>query len=85
MRTLIALAGIAIAFAGGSSLARGLQGEPSALVRGAPWQAEIYTEGETWTLRNVLSHFVTSERGLVRLFEKIRLGDAGSPDDWHRS
>lgn len=48
----------------------------------AQWQAEVYTEGETWTLRNVLSHFVTSERGLVRLFEKIRLGDAGSPDDF---
>ena len=46
------------------------------------WQAKVYTEGETWTLRNVLSHFVTSERGLVRLFEKIRLGDAGSPDDF---
>ena len=46
----------------------------------AQWQAEVYTEGETWTLRNVLSHFVTSERGLVRLFEKIRLGDAGSPE-----
>jgi hypothetical protein len=46
------------------------------------WQAEVYTEGETWTLRNILSHFVTSERGLVRLFEKIRLGDAGSPDDF---
>ena len=43
MRTLIGLAGIAIAFAGDSSLARGLQGEPSALLRGAPWQAEIYT------------------------------------------
>ena len=48
----------------------------------AQWQAEVYTEGETWTLRNVLSHFVTSERGLVRLFEKIRLGDSGSPDDF---
>jgi DinB family protein len=46
------------------------------------WQAEVYTEGETWTLRNVLSHFATSERGLVRLFEQIRLGGAGSPDDF---
>ena len=46
------------------------------------WQMEVYTEGETWTIRNVLSHFVTSERGLVRLFEKIRLGDMGSPDDF---
>ena len=48
----------------------------------AQWQAEVYTEGETWTLRNVLSHFVTSERGLVRLFEQIRLGGKGSPDDF---
>ena len=46
------------------------------------WQAEVYTEGETWTLRNVLSHFVTSERGLVRLFEQIRLGGSGSADDF---
>ena len=48
----------------------------------AQWQAEVYTEGETWTLRNVLSHFVTSERGLVRLFEQIRLGGAGAADDF---
>ena len=46
------------------------------------WQAEVYTEGETWTLRNVLSHFVTSERGLVKLFEQIRLGGTGVADDF---
>lgn len=46
------------------------------------WQIEVYTEGETWTIRNVLSHFVTSERGLVKLFEQIRLGGSGSPDDF---
>ena len=46
------------------------------------WNAEVYTEGETWTLRNVLSHFVTSERGLVKLFERIRQTGEGSPDDF---
>lgn len=46
------------------------------------WSAEVYTEGELWTLRNVLSHFVTSERGLVKLFETIRQGGEGSPDDF---
>jgi hypothetical protein len=46
------------------------------------WQMEVYTEGATWTIRNILSHFVTSERGLLKLFEKIRQGDAGSPDDF---
>jgi uncharacterized damage-inducible protein DinB len=46
------------------------------------WKSEVYTEGETWTIRNVLAHFVTSERGLVKLFEQIRAGGAGSPDDF---
>jgi hypothetical protein len=46
------------------------------------WQAEVYTEGETWTIRNVLSHFVTSERGLVKLFESIRQGGSGATDDF---
>lgn len=46
------------------------------------WNTEVYTEGELWTLRNVLAHFVTSERGLVKLFETIRQGGAGSTDDF---
>jgi len=46
------------------------------------WNSEVYTEGSTWTIRNVLSHFVTSERGLVKLFEQIRLGGAGAADDF---
>jgi hypothetical protein len=48
----------------------------------AQWQVEVYTEGETWTIRNVLSHFVTSERGLVRLFERIRVSGEGASDDF---
>jgi hypothetical protein len=46
------------------------------------WNQEVYTEGTTWTIYNILSHFVTSERGLVKLFEQIRQGGAGSPDDF---
>jgi hypothetical protein len=46
------------------------------------WQTEVYTEGTTWTIRNVLSHFVTSERGLVRLFEQIRHGGAGASEEF---
>src|SRR5258706_15933485 len=46
------------------------------------WQSEVYTEGTTWSVRNVLSHFVTSERGLLKLFEQIRQGGAGSSDDF---
>ena len=46
------------------------------------WNQEVYTEGATWTIRNVLSHFVTSERGLLKLFEQIRQGGAGAADDF---
>lgn len=46
------------------------------------WNQEIYTEGTTWTIRNVLSHFVTSERGLLKLFERIRQGGPGAADDF---
>ena len=46
------------------------------------WQAEVYTEGATWSVRNVLSHFVTSERGLVKLFKTIRQGGPGAADDF---
>lgn len=46
------------------------------------WQAEVYTEGAVWTIRNVLSHFVTSERGLLKLFERIRTTREGASDDF---
>jgi hypothetical protein len=49
---------------------------------GAQWDLEVYTEGAVWTIRDVLSHFVTSERGLLKLFQEIRLGGAGVPDDF---
>ena len=48
----------------------------------AQWQNEVYTEGATWSVRHVLSHFVTSERGLIKLFEQIRLGGSGATDDF---
>lgn len=46
------------------------------------WQMEVYTEEETWTIRNVLAHFVTSERGLLKLFERIRQTGEGASEDF---
>jgi len=46
------------------------------------WTKEVYTEGTTWSIRNVLSHYVTSERGLIKLFESIRQGGTGAADDF---
>lgn len=51
-------------------------------LRDDQWNQEVYTEGAMWTIRNVLSHFVTSERGLLKLFERIRQGGEGAPDDF---
>ncbi|HEX5839161.1 MAG TPA: DinB family protein [Anaerolineales bacterium] len=46
------------------------------------WNQEVYTEGTLWTIRDVLAHFVTSERGLIKLFEQIRQGGAGAASDF---
>jgi len=46
------------------------------------WQREVYTEGATWTIRSVLAHFVTSERGLLKLFKDIREGGVGASEDF---
>ena len=49
---------------------------------GDQWDREVYTEGTTWSIRNVLSHLVTSERGLIKLFEQIRQGGEGASLDF---
>ena len=46
------------------------------------WRVEVYTEGQTWTIRHVLAHFVTSERGLLKLFRSIREGGLGASEDF---
>ena len=46
------------------------------------WDTRVYSEGEPWTIRSVLSHFVTSERGLLKLFESIHEGGPGASDDF---
>ena len=46
------------------------------------WLTEVYTEGTTWTIRNILAHFVTSERGLLKLFERVRQGGLGASEDF---
>lgn len=46
------------------------------------WNTEVYTEGEVWTVRNILAHFVTSERGLHKLFESIKDGGSGASENF---
>jgi uncharacterized damage-inducible protein DinB len=44
------------------------------------WLTEVYTEDSIWTITNVLSHFVTAERGFLRLFEDVRQGGSGASE-----
>ena len=46
------------------------------------WKREVYTEGSVWTIRNILSHLMTSERASVKLFENIRQGGNGAAEDF---
>lgn len=46
------------------------------------WQIPVYTEGETWTTRSVLAHFVTAEKGFLKLFSEIRAGGPGASQDF---
>lgn len=46
------------------------------------WNSEVYTEGETWTVRNVLAHYLTAEKGFVKIFASIRDGGPGATEDF---
>jgi uncharacterized damage-inducible protein DinB len=46
------------------------------------WKREVYTEGSVWTIRNILSHLMTSERAFLKLFENIRKGGSGAAQDF---
>ena len=46
------------------------------------WASEVYTEGSVWTVKNILAHLVTAERGLTKLFSRIRDGDPGVSEDF---
>ena len=46
------------------------------------WTKEVYTEGSVWTVRSILAHLVTAERGLAKLFANIRDGGPGAGEDF---
>jgi hypothetical protein len=46
----------------------------------AQWERPIYEDPTTWTPRNVLIHFLSSERELLRLCQSIASGGPGVPE-----
>lgn len=53
-----------------------------AAIRDDQWQATVYTDGETWSIRSVLAHFVTSEKAFLRLFASVQAGGEGVSEDF---
>ncbi len=51
-------------------------------LRPEQWNAEVYTEGATWTVRSILAHLMTAERAFLRLFEDVRTGGPGASEDF---
>lgn len=47
------------------------------------WLVMVYADGENWSIRNVLAHFVTSEQSFARLFANISAGGAGAPENFN--
>lgn len=46
------------------------------------WDLSIYTENSIWKMREVLAHFVTAEKGFLKLFNNILAGGAGAAEDF---
>lgn len=46
------------------------------------WQTLVYTEGSHWTARSILAHFLTAEKGFLKLFANIRDGGPGASEDF---
>ena len=44
------------------------------------WDIRVYSDGAQWTLRQTLTHFVSSEESFTRLFENILVGGEGAPE-----
>jgi hypothetical protein len=45
-------------------------------------EMQIYAAGAEWNARQVLCHFISAERNLLRLFENIMMGGEGVPADF---
>ena len=39
-----------------------------------------HTDDQNWCIRDIISHFITSERSFLQLFENIKQGGNGTPD-----
>lgn len=43
---------------------------------------KVYPDDESWTVKQILAHFITIERSMQWLFKNILSGGSGSPEDF---
>jgi len=53
-----------------------------AALTGDQWGQVVYTEGAEWNVRDVLAHFISVEKSILKLFENIRSGGGGASEDF---
>jgi uncharacterized damage-inducible protein DinB len=46
------------------------------------WRKVLYTEPPTWTVRDLLAHFLSAEEGLLRIMQNVAAGGPGAPEDF---
>lgn len=46
------------------------------------WESLIYFDKVAWKIKDILSHFISSEQSFISLFDSIRLFGQGTPDDF---
>jgi len=46
------------------------------------WQALLYEEPSIWTARDLLTHFLSAEEGLLRMAQDIAAGGEGAPESF---
>jgi hypothetical protein len=56
--------------------------ELAAQMQPADWEAQVYSEGQSWRASDVLRHLAEAERGMTRLIAAIQDGGEGVPTDF---
>lgn len=51
-------------------------------LRPEQWEIKVYTEGTQWKIRQILTHFVSSEVSFTELIEDVLQGGSGAPEDF---
>jgi hypothetical protein len=46
------------------------------------WERVVYADGENWTVRQLLAHFITAEAGIENLIRNVLQGGEGASPDF---